>query len=470
MLPGMKIQHVLAILLAPLCSLCAITAAGESDLQARIDAAPPGSVIDCQGQHLLAKRLRIATPGIILSGFGVIIQNDPGEPILEIEHVEDVRIKDITLTRARAGEFPEPAVAARAPGLFINDARRVVIDGVRVLGHAARDAALEVRNCRDVVVRDCEVRDYKCIAVDDRTDSPLYGYAFRCIDGTGLLISESRDVRVTNNLFNDTRLLPTRKIVERFRLGELTEGKKPTQPGELGQGAVRAGRVNNWHQGSAIVVTAPGKTAQVQIQGNRILNAAQAIDLHCDETIVADNAIDGAMIGVKMTHGSRNIVVSGNLLNAIDLWGILLNPGAASHASAPAGEGIEAKPQNVDGGTLIAANVITNFGCGAEYWNWGGANEDAGGSYPIAIYDGQLAENPPLRDVLFTGNMVYDAARDEAPAALPRYRWAVYIASWHGPADKSPNMPRGLHFRDNLLHPGRKGDSNVPLDQYAGEK
>ncbi len=46
--------------------------------------------------------------------------------------------------------------------------------------------------------------------------------------------------------------------------------------------------VNNWQQGSAIVINSPRATNRTQLLGNQIENAAQGIDLHCDQVIVVE--------------------------------------------------------------------------------------------------------------------------------------------------------------------------------------
>ena len=79
------------------------------------------------------------------------------------------------------------------------------------------------------------------------------------------------------------------------------------------------------------------------------------------------------MMGIKATHGCRHLIISNNLLTHIDLWGILLNPGAASHAAGAAAPDQPVRAENGDGGTIIANNIITNFGYGHEWWNWVGA-------------------------------------------------------------------------------------------------
>ena len=449
----MRVSIVLAVLLVLASSGYAIDASTYPDLQAAIDA-NPGREITVSSDVALEKKLRIAAPGTALTGHAVITQTNALEPVLEIEHAKDVRISGITFARPALEAADENLGKHKAAGIFVYDSERVTLDSVTLRDCAARDAAIEIRASRDVTVRDSTLLNYQCLAIDDRTSTELYGYAFRCIDGTGILVSDSVGVSLLNNRVDEQRWLATRENKDTFRLGTLCDGAKPTKAGKLGEGAVRAGYVNNWHQGSAIIVTGPEKTRNVIVQGNHIRNSAQGIDLHTDNTIIANNIVDHGMMGIKATHGSRNLIIKDNLLTHIDLWGILLNGGALSHAASAE------RSANEDGGTIIANNIITEFGYGHEWWNWGGANEDANGSYAIALYDGQLAENPPVSDVVLQGNIVYNTGAKASPAEPPRYKYAVFIGSWHGPAENSPNLPQGLVFQGNIFHPGRAGVSN----------
>ena len=200
--------------------------------------------------------------------------------------------------------------------------------------------------------------------------------------------------------------------------------------------------------------------------GNYLENCAQGFDVHGDNSIIANNTVYCGMIGVKLTHGSRNIVVDGNMLRRIDLWGILLNPGTGSYYAQDATDSEPAKEANVDGGTIISNNLITEYGFGNEYWNWGG-------SYAIALYEAQKDDEPPLRDVLIDGNLVYDVGRRPHPAgrqgrrggaALPVY--GVYRHLGRALED-STTLPRDIVFGHNIFQPGSAGVSNVPLASVA---
>ena len=92
--------------------------------------------------------------------------------------------------------------------------------------------------------------------------------------------------------------------------------------------------------------------------------AAQGIDLHSDYVVCSNNVVDHGMMGIKATHGCRNLIISGNMLTHIDLWGILLNPGAGSHRAESAKDDKPPRPANVDGGTIISGNIIADYADG----------------------------------------------------------------------------------------------------------
>ncbi|NQT14589.1 MAG: hypothetical protein HQ582_17665, partial [Planctomycetes bacterium] len=87
------------------------------------------------------------------------------------------------------------------------------------------------------------------------------------------------------------------------------------------------------------------------------------------------------------------------------------------------------------------------------HWIWG--NERS----PLKFDTGQKPENPPLTDVVVQGNIVYASGGREAgddgtsDVPPPRYRYAVVVAS----------DVKGLHYSNNILHPGTDGVSNVEL-------
>lgn len=426
--------------------------------QEAINAHPGTMLFVPPGTHRIEGALHFTGTGGGLYGSGTIEQTAPGSTIITVEKATRVRLEGVTLTRSPADE------AARGAGLFIHESRFVEVRGVRVIDHHARDAAIEVRNGDQVTIADSLVYNYKCIAIDDRTNSPLYGYAFRAIDGTGILVNGSTGTVIESNRIIEDRLLPTREAMAQYKLGEVTV--RPDAKGKLmPQEAWDNNHVTNWHQGSAIVVTSPRDTHHTIIRGNYLQNCAQGIDIHSDHVVCTDNIVDHGMMGVKMTHGSRNIIVANNLLTHIDLWGILVNPGAASEHAVAATEEQGAKAGNHDSGITITNNQITDYGYGHEYWNWGGKYDDAGGSRAISLMGKQLEENPNLSDILIQGNMVYNSGRDgvlvdgELTQEGPRYRFALYVEY----APDNTHFPKNVRVANNLFHPGRDGVCNVVL-------
>jgi len=231
--------------------------------------------------------------------------------------------------------------------------------------------------------------------------------------------------------------------------------------------------VSNWHQGSAIVVTSPTRTAYVTIEGNYIENAAQGIDVHADNVLCRGNTVNHGLMGVKLTHGCRNVIVADNLLTHIDLWGLLINPGAASQYPREAEGENAAAPANFDAAIILRGNIISDYGYGHEYWNWGGASVDQASSYAIALLRPQLpGENPPLRDVLIQGNIVHDPGRDgrlidgKLEYPKPRYRFALFIEPWRE-RDEEDIRPRRVRIEGNQFHAGTFGIMNLDPDELA---
>ncbi len=421
-------------------------------IQAALDANPGRPVFLPAGDHEIAKKVVIHKSGSGLHGPGRIIQTAPDQPILTVENAADVQLRDFTLTRA-AGKME-----SRSEGLFLHRAQNPTIENIRVLDNHSPAGSIALRECTGAQLRGCRVENYMTISIDDRTASENYGYAFRCIDGSGITVVESEGTTIQNCRVVERKLLPTPTIKEQHQLGVFTK-KNPQKGALISQEVWDAGYVNNWHQGSGIIVTGPRRNWRTQLLGNQIENAAQGIDLHCDQVIVAHNIIDNAFIGMKAMHGSRNVLITGNQFIKNDLWAIGLMPGAASGPSRPAEANSPAQEPNTDGGSIVAHNIISDFGYGNAAWIWG----KSASCNPLRFDRGQKAENPPLTDVLVQGNIVYDTGRDQPlikgvpRREPPRYQYAIRIETG------SAHSPVGLHFSGNLLAPGTAGISNVEL-------
>ncbi|MBM3858919.1 MAG: hypothetical protein FJ395_04630 [Verrucomicrobia bacterium] len=378
------------------------------------------------GDYDISEKIQIGKQGGGLFGPGRIRQTNPDQPILVIEDAKDVQIRDLTLMR------PEGKTETQSEGVLAIKCCNLVLENLRVLDNRTRSAAIAVRECTGSQIRSCLVQNYMRITVDDRTRGEDWGYAFKCIDGTGIAVSYSKGTLIQGNRLIEQNLLPTPEIQKKFDLGKFV--KKNAQKGIItNQKTWDAEFAQNWHQGSAIIVTAPEVSDYTQILGNYIENAAQGIDIHSDHVIVAQNIINNSHIGMKAMHGSRHVLIIGNQFSKNDLWSIALMPGAASRTGT-----------NTDGGSIIANNIISDFGHGHSRWVWGD------NVAPLRFNRGQKPDNPPLKDVIIQGNVVHC---DDHP---PRYKYAVII-------EGGANGPKMLRFSGNIFHPGTAGISNMEL-------
>ena len=429
--------HFLALTLALCVNAFSAELAGYADLQAALDA-QPGKVLTLPaGDYPIYRKLVLRGDGAGLVGPGRIIQENPDEPILEVEGLKDVLLRDITLTRA-AGK-----TVARKSGLLAIRCSYLRVDQVRILDNQSPTGALALRECRFARVTGCLVRNYMRVSIDDRTKSLDWGYAFNCTDGTGIQVTASQGTLIEGNTVVEEIFRPTEAIKKEHQLGVWTK-KNPIKGKLLSQETWDAGYTDNWQQGSGIVVTAPEASDLTRILGNHIENAAQGIDLHADHVIVAHNVISNSFMGMKAMHGSRNVLITGNQFVKNSLWAIGLMPGAAAHPGQPD------KPEtaNADGGSVISANIISDFGHGDAHWIWGDDRS------PFKFDTGQQPDDPPLADVIVQGNLLHCIG-------APRYRYAVVIA---GPVD-GPKTPRGLRFHGNTLAPGKDGVANRKLPE-----
>jgi hypothetical protein len=433
------------------------SATDYGSIQEAVDANPAEMVFVPSGGYEIDQRIRITADGGGLFGPGRIVQTNPAEPILDLRDASNLRIRDLTLARPpdKADTFEE---AVRVTGC-----RDVVLENLQVVDNRSKAGGIYILGGTGVDVIHCRIHNYMRIAVDDRTggsENRHWGYAFRCIDGTGIIVKESTGTLLEGNRIVEGRLLPTPEIQKQHELGRFV--KRSDRRGDLvSEETWNAGYVRNWHQGSAILV---GQSCDcTRVLGNYIENAAQGIDIHSDHVTVSNNIVNNAFMGMKAMHGSRNVIVTGNQFSKNDLWAIGLMPGTASHAGSEATADSPARGPNVDGGSIIANNVITDFGYGSAHWIWGKPEDSYDGCFPIRLDAGQTPQDPPLRDVIIQGNLVYDTGRDRVVVdgvlqpQPPRYRYAVFI-------NPRPNGPTDVHFANNLFHPGVDGVSNVELD------
>jgi hypothetical protein len=376
------------------------------------------------GDYPITEKIRIRGESSGLFGPGHIIQQSADQPIIEVENATSAEIRDVTLTR------PEGKMETRNEGILAIKCRDLVVDNVRVIDNRSPAGAITVRESKDCRVSRCVVRNYMRLSIDDRTQSKDWGYAFNCTDGTGISVSYSPGCLIEGNRVIEANFVPTPAIKAKHKLGDFVK-KNDVKGGIMSQQAWDANYTDAWQQGSGIVVNAPTVTDLTRVIGNHVENAAQGIDLHCDHVIVSGNIVTNAFIGMKAMHGSRHVLITSNQFTRNSLWAIGLMPGAGANA------------ENFDGGSIISNNIISDFGHGDAHWIWGAERS------PFKFDTGQQPDDPPLTDVIVTGNIVHSTGK-------PRYKYAVIIAG-------GPNTPRGMHFSNNLLHPGTQGVANTEL-------
>lgn len=442
-----------------------ITPADPTSIQRALDRHPGQRLFVPAGDYLISQPIRIGASNSGLWGPGRLIQSNPEANIIEMEGVDGVELRDLTLMRAPGRE------ETHRPAVRMVRGADLTLDNVRILENRGDLAAVFAAYCQGLVVRHCFIQNYSRIAIDDRTTIPNFGFAFNAINGTGIMVRHCTGSRLEYNRIVEQRLLPTPELKARHRLGSFT-AKNATKGAGVSPAMWDAEYFNGWHQGAALQVTKGETTDLVQIVGNYIENAAQGIDIHGDHVIVAHNIVNNAFIGMKAVHGSRNVIIVGNQFSRNDLWSIQLQPGTASHAAYGPAEASAPDPvdpegltwpitrpgANIDGHSIVANNVVSDFGYGTAHWMWPPA-----GSAPIQFNVGPpTAKGPPLANVLFSGNIVYDTGRDrlmvdgESRLEPPRYAHAVRVAA-------GERGPSGLHFRDNIFHPGTAGVSNLDL-------
>lgn len=434
-------------------SAAALSAENYPSIQEALDKNPGKIIYVPPGDYTITEAIKLTTPGSGLWGPGRIIQATPEMAILTLSGGQGITVRDLNLTRAE-GKFD-----ALREGIAVDKCDDVIIDGVSIVNNRSQRPTIRVSASAHAVVKNCLVENYNRIGIDDRTKSADWNFAFRVIDGTGMDIRDCVGALIQNNRIIENVYKPTEEIKKQYDLGVFSK-MNPTK-GQLVSDKMWAEKYYNaWHQGAAIHLASPEIGDCDQVIGNYMENAAQGMDIQADHVIVANNIVNNAFIGMKAMHGSRNVIITGNQFVRNDLWAIGLMPGASSHYAAdPTGKTQNA---NVDGHSIIANNIISDFGYGNAYWMWKDASN---GCYAIRLERGQKDSNPPLTDVIVEGNVIYDTGRDKIivdgkpQVEPPRYKYAVMISP---PNEKRPG-PVGVHFHNNLFDPGTGGVSNLEL-------
>jgi hypothetical protein len=440
----------LTLSMCPAQSQADIQSTDYPSLQAAIDANPGRTIYVPNGDYQLTETVMIKTSGTGLSGPGRLIMTDASKDIINVRKANDVTIRDIKLYRERGKHD------GGRNGIFAVGCDGLIIDGVSVFNNCGENAGLKIEHCTRLTVRNCLVRDYKAMTIDDRTRNPEAGYAFKCIDGNGMKFMDCKGAQITNNRIIETVFRATKESRDKLDLGKVTV--IPEKPGRYTpKGLKDKPYTSNWHQGSAIFFGEQGEGSV--LSGNYIENAAQGFDIQADCVTVTGNIVSGGIVGVKAMHGSKHIIISNNQFYRIDVYGILLASGAASHYAVEAsGADKPAKGPNLDGGTLIMGNIISDYGFGDQYWSM--RSSPGASLYAISIEEDPSA--PPLRNVIIANNVVYDTGRDKVivdgrPQVVPpRYEFALMLRV-------SDASRQSMKIQGNLFHAGSIGVSNVDL-------
>ncbi len=422
-----------------------ISAGDYDSIQEAIDS-NPGSVIYIPGgRYEIDRTLHIKVPGSGLYGSGTIVQTNRDHSVIRVENADFAHVSGLTLTRT------EEAYNGTQEGIVVINSRNVVVDDLRVIENRSKSGAITFRGCVNSTIRDCVVENYKCIIIDDRTNEPdLYGYSFRCMDGTGIQVRDSTGTMIRGNRVLEYNFLPTKEIRDQYGLGQLTE--RLEKRGRMTSEKIwESGYTNNWHQGSGIYVGSATSSKSTILADNYIENPGQGIDIHSDNVIVSGNMINRSLMGMKAIHGSQYVLIDGNQFIAPDIKGVLLGPGTSSSAARGADDPGGPAPANVDGGSILSHNIAADFGHGGQKWNW------PGGRPTYLVSDAPLPRNPPIRDVIVEGNLAYDSGRDGIIIdGEPRVEEPINeYAFRQGTGQESP--PQNVIVSDNLFNPGYRG-------------
>lgn len=434
-------------LVLPLFVLFAAPAAAlggqKASLQEMVDRQQGQMVFVPAGDYRIERALHITKDGSGLWGPGRIIQTNAEEGIVEVTGAKGVRIEGLTLTRA------EGAMETHRPAVLVKRCVEPVLSHLKVLDNWSDGNGVRLEDCTRVVVRDCLILNYSRVSIDDRTGTPFLGYAFNCTEGTGLNVVAVKGALLQNNRIIERRLLPTPELQTKYNLGKIVQ-KNAVRGENISQESWDSNYVNIWRQGAALHVGSGETSDYVQILGNYIENTQQGLDVHCDHVIVANNIVNNAPHGIKSMHGSRNILIVGNQFMKNDLFAIGLMQGTASHGAGMQGNGRGPAPvgPNVDGYSIVAHNIISDFGRGLSHWLWPIGHSI--GPAPMQFGGKALHGTPILRRVIVDGNVISDPGAQQLPPEQPRYRYAVRIE----PGDAAPEE---MLFAGNLFDRGMVG-------------
>lgn len=131
-----------------------LSAADFDSIQAALDANSDRMIFVPSGDYLISTKIRIRGERSGLFGHGRIIQQDPNQPIIEIENARGAEIRDPTLTRL------DNAMETMNEGILAIRCDDFVIENVKVLDNHTRSASVALRECKGARISRCLVRNY----------------------------------------------------------------------------------------------------------------------------------------------------------------------------------------------------------------------------------------------------------------------------------------------------------------------
>ena len=272
---------------------------------------------------------------------------------------------------ARRGLALDPARERETAceAVFATEARDLSLVDLKVVDNQTRTAAIELRNCVDGQIRDCLVQNYQRVDIDDRTGTPDQGFAFRCIIGTGILIRQCQGTLIRGNRVREDRLVATPEVKRRYGLGQNTRKTRPG--GESPAGGTGTGeRPTTGCRGRRSSRLAGDDGLCTQVIGNLVEQAGKASTSTPTTSSSSQNIVNDALIGMKAMHGSKRVIVTRESVPQEHALEHRHDARPASLPARPPGVTGRHAPANVDGGSIIAGNVISDFGLGQTQWIW----------------------------------------------------------------------------------------------------
>jgi uncharacterized secreted repeat protein (TIGR03808 family) len=283
-------------------------------------------------------------------------------------------------------------------GLVLDGGRRPLPEG---------RGLLQLENCPAIKIADCEIRSsgrsgIVCIAVDGEVIDTMLtesaDAAIHVLDARGLVIARNRidgagnnGIQIWRSVNGDDGTIVSDNRIESIdnRAGGSGQYGNAINVYRAANVIVRGNRIRN----CAFSAVRGNAASNIQMDGNSVSDVREVAlyaEFGFEGALIANNAIDGAAIGVSVTNfneGGRLAVVQGNIIR-----NLLLQRPPGTDAGDAAGVGI-----SVEADTSVTGNVVENAPTAGIMIGWG--------HY--------------LRDIAVTGNVVRKADIGIAVSVVP---------------------------------------------------